>query len=56
MKPGPKKRVFQRISVSLAKGQKATLEAMADSQDTSIAKLVRDALHRTYGKRSKGGA
>lgn len=48
MKRGPKKRVYDRISVSLGKGQKEALENLADSKEVSVADLVRRALDRTY--------
>ena len=50
MKPGPKKRVFERVSVSLSKGQKKGLESLARNKDVSVADLVRRAVHRAYGK------
>jgi len=56
MKPGPKKRVFDRISISLGKGQKKGLLALAKNNESSVAELVRHALDETYGKRLRGGA
>jgi hypothetical protein len=53
MKPGPKKRVFDRVSVSLGKGQKKWLEALAKGKEVSVADLVRRAVDRTYGKAFK---
>lgn len=50
MKPGPKKRVFERVSVSLGRGQKRGLELLAKDKDVSVADLVRRALQRAYGK------
>lgn len=50
MKRGPKKRVFERISVSLAKGQKKGLQKLADEEEMSVADMVRKALDRAYGK------
>lgn len=50
MKPGPKKRVFDRVSVSLGRGQKRGLEVLAKGKDVSVADLVRRALDRAYGK------
>jgi hypothetical protein len=50
MKPGPKKRVYERISVSLGKGQKRGLETLAGGQEVSVADLVRKAVDRAYGK------
>lgn len=40
MKPGPKKRVFKRISVSLGKGQKEGLQTLAKGREVSVADLV----------------
>jgi|GEM_PF-5256341 len=56
MKPGPKKRVFERVSISLGKGQKRDLESLARDKEVSVADLVRRAVHRTYGKTIKGAA
>jgi hypothetical protein len=50
MKPGPKKRVFERVSISLGKGQKRGLETLAKDKDVSVADLVRRAVNRAYGK------
>jgi hypothetical protein len=56
MKPGPKKRVFERVSVSLGKGQKKGLETLARGKEVSVADLVRRAVDRTYGKTIRGVA
>lgn len=48
MKRGPKKRVYERISVSLGKGQKKALENLAVTKEVSVADLVRRAVDRTY--------
>jgi len=50
MKPGPKKRVFERVSISLGKGQKRGLETLAKVKEVSVADLVRRAVDRHYGK------
>ena len=50
MKRGPKKRVYERISVSLGKGQKRGLENLAESTEVSVADLIRRAVDETYGK------
>ena len=50
MKPGPKKRVYERVSVSLGKGQKNGLEGLADGREVSVADLIRRAITKTYGK------
>lgn len=50
MRPGPKKRVYERICVSLGKGQKNGLENLAEREEVSIADLVRRAVDQTYGK------
>ena len=57
MKRGPKKRVYDRICVSLGKGQKLGLESLARGREVSVADLVRKAVDETYGKsvRNKGG-
>lgn len=50
MKRGPKKRVYERICVSLGKGQKRGLESLAMGQEVSVSDLVRRAVDKTYGK------
>jgi hypothetical protein len=52
MKPGPKKRVYERITVSLAKGQKGQLERLANGE-TSVADLIRRAVNDAYGKSNR---
>jgi hypothetical protein len=54
MKPGPKKRVGKRISVSLLKGQKEKLERLAEKGDVSVASLIRRAVNRAYGRAMRG--
>jgi hypothetical protein len=49
-KSGPKKRAFGRICVSLGKGQKRGLTAMAKDLEFSMADLIRHAIDKTYGK------
>jgi hypothetical protein len=56
MKPGPKKRVFERVSISLGKGQKRGLETLAKDKDVSVADLVRRAVNRAYGNAIQKGA
>ncbi len=55
-KPGPKKRVFERISVSLGKNQKRGLESLASGKEVSVADLVRKALDEAYGDDLRGKA
>ncbi|MGH7812407.1 MAG: ribbon-helix-helix domain-containing protein [Candidatus Binataceae bacterium] len=55
MKRGPKKRVYERISVSLGKGQKRGLENLAEAREMSVADLVRRAVDDAYGKSIRGG-
>jgi hypothetical protein len=56
MRPGPKKRVYDRICVSLGKGQKRGLEKLASGQEVSVADLVRRAVDKTYGRSMRGEA
>jgi hypothetical protein len=53
MKSGPKKRVFERVSISLFKGQKRGLELLAKKKEVPLADLVRHAVVRTYGRNIK---
>lgn len=55
MKRGPKKRVYERISVSLGKGQKRGLENLAQGREMSVADLVRKAVDEAYGKSIRRG-
>jgi hypothetical protein len=56
MKPGPKKRVYDRICVSLGRGQKLGLKKLASGQEVSVADLVRRAVDKAYGKSIRRGA
>ena len=55
MKPGPKKRVFDRICVSLGRGQKRVLATLAKEREVSVADLVRHAVDSAYGRDIRGG-
>ena len=55
MKPGPKKRVYERVSISLFKGQKRGLERLASKKEVPVADLVRHAVVRTYGRNIQKG-
>lgn len=43
-KPGPKKRVFSRLTVSLGEGQREALRRLAAAEDMTLAQIVRRAL------------
>lgn len=46
VKPGPKKRVFGRLTVSLGKGQRRALDKLASGRDLTLAQVVRIAVSR----------
>lgn len=46
MKPGPKKRAYGRLTVSLGKGQRKALNEIVSKKDLSLAQVVRIAVGR----------
>jgi hypothetical protein len=46
MKPGPRKRVFGRLTISLGKGQRHALNKLISGKDLTLAQVVRVAVGR----------